>query len=180
MNKVLAIVGNGRTRVYAPHDDPSRDVWMVNNHALYAGRRFTAMFEMHPDALESDRYTQQYKDWLQEFHPFPIYTHGYMEKVPASVPYPQAQIQHTFGRNVFLGRVEITEWFSSTFPYMLALGIYKGYPRVELYGVDLYEESYQRYREHVFFWLGVASQLGITIITPEQSELLKPHLYPFY
>lgn len=180
MNKVLVIVGNGRTREGAPYDDPKRDVWMVNNHAMYSGRRFTAMFEMHPDALTSDRYTQQYKDWLGLRHPFHIYTHGYMHGVPASVPYPQEQITRTFGRNIWKGGQEITEHFSSTFPYMFALGIYKGYPEIEVYGVDLYEPTYQKYREGVYFWLGIASQLGVTVTIPEKSELMTPHLYPFY
>lgn len=180
MNKVLVIVGNGRSRTGAPYGDPARDIWMVNNHALYADKQPAALFEMHPDALTDERYTQEYKQWLQQPHPFPIYTHGYMQGVPASVPYPQAQITHAFGRNIWKGSQEVTEHFSSTFPYMFALGIYKGYPEIEVYGVDLYEPTYQKYRESVYFWLGIASQLGVTVTIPEQSELIAPHLYPFY
>jgi hypothetical protein len=177
----LAIVGNGRTRVYAPHNNEQYDVWMMNNHALYAEKRLTAMFEMHPDALATDRYRQEYRDYLMQPHPFPIYTHGTMEHVPASQPYPLEQVTRAFGRNIHLGGREITEHFTSSFPYALALALLEGYPRIELYGIDLERGTeYTHHREALFFWLGIASHNGTTIIFPEQSELIQDHLYPFH
>ena len=183
MNKILVIVGNGRTRVNAPHNDESRDVWMFNNHPLYAEKRLTAMFEMHPDALDehSPRYTDEYRQWLKAPHPFPIYTHGILEGAPASQPYPLAEIQRKYGRNIFVGDQEITEHFRSSFPYALALGIHTGYPRIELYGIDLDKGTeYTQHRENFFFWLGIASTLGIVITLPPQSELIFNSLYPFH
>jgi hypothetical protein len=156
---------------------------MFNNHAVYAEKTPTAMFEMHPDALQPDnpRYRDDYRQWLRSPQPFPIYTHGLMADVPTSTPYPLEQIKRAFGRNIFWGGVEVDEHFSSSFPYAMALGIYKGYPRIELFGVDLDKGTeYTQHRENFFFWLGIASQLGITISLPEKSELIRPHLYPFY
>lgn len=176
---VLAIIGNGRTRVYAPKLGPSLDVWMVNNHALYAEWQCSALFEMHPDALECERYAMDYKLWLRQEHPFPIYQHTPDPRIPAAEPYPLKQIQKLYGRNIFVGEREIVDHYSSTFPYMLALAIYRCYPRIEIYGIDLERGTeYVQHRENVFFWLGIASALNITVIFPEQSELITPSLYP--
>lgn len=174
--KTVAIVGNGRSRVHAPHDDMSMDVWTMNNHAMLWSRRTTAVFEMHPDALTTDRYDSQYQQWLRQPHDFPIYMHQAIPEIPASVAYPLADIRH--GKFVQKGSRTIRNFYTTTPPYCLALALSLGYSRVELYGVDLDHEERQAHRDSVFFWLGIMGALGVEIYIPDDCALMDEWLYP--
>jgi hypothetical protein len=177
----LVIIGNGPSREGAPKLQPGLDVWMVNNHALYSQRRITGLFEMHPNPTQAERYQQDYKDWLQQAHPFPIYMHQVDEHIPASRRYPLREVQSLYGRGIFLGKVEIADHFSSTFPYMLALALFQHYRQIKVYGVDLETGTeYAVHRAHVYFWLGVASASNVCVEFPESSRLIEPAYYPFF
>jgi len=174
--KTVAIVGNGRSRTSAPHDDPGRDIWTMNNHAMLWQRRTTAVFEMHPDALVTDRYDQEYKDWLRQPHPFPIYMHKAQAAIPASVDYPFHEIHYS--QFVTKGERTIQHFYTTTVPYMLALALNHAYRRVELYGVDLDHEERQAHRDSVFFWMGILGAYGVDIYMPDNCALMDEWLYP--
>jgi hypothetical protein len=176
--KILAIVGNGRTRFFAPHDDHSREIWTMNNHAMLWNRRTTAVFEMHPDALHTKRYDDQYKDWLRQPHPFPIYMHEPHAEIPSAIRYPREGVSAIFGRHLYRGGEAVRDFYTSTFPYMLALGLQHSYERIELYGVDLDKEERKQHRDSVFFWLGKATMLGVDITIPAECELYSAAIYP--
>lgn len=176
--KTLAIVGNGRTRVYAPHEDKSIEVWTMNNHAFLWNRRTTAVFEMHPDVLTAKRYSDEYKEWLRQIHTFPIYMHDTHPDIPSSIRYPREGISAIFGRHLYKGVQAVRDFYTSTFPYALALALQHGYERIELYGVDLDKEERMQHRDCVFFWLGKATMLGVDISIPEECELYQEAVYP--
>jgi len=178
MSRTVAIVGNGRSRTSAPHDDPKVDVWTMNNHAMLWQRRTTAVFEMHPDALTTGRdgYNDEYRAWLRQPHPFPIYMHEAQIEVPASVTYPLDRIQD--GGFVQKGRVNIRHFYTTTAPYCLALALHLKYERVELYGIDLDHEERQAHRDSVFFWLGILGARGVEIYMPEDCALMDEWIYP--
>jgi hypothetical protein len=171
--RTVAIVGNGRTRDRAPHDDPKVDIWTMNNHAMLWQRRTTAVFEMHPDALTTDRYGEDYRTWLKQDHPFPIYMHDPHPEIPASVQYPRLPMI-----GIYKGRAPIRDFYTTTPPYCLALAYFLEYDRVELYGIDMDHEDRQAHRDSVFFWLGYLNAKGIEIYIPETSALMDPWLYP--
>ena len=177
--KTLVIVGNGRTRTSAPHDDLSREIWTMNNHAMLWNRRTTAVFEMHSDALTANRYGEDYKDWLRQVHPFPIFMHEPQTEIPSSVRYPREEINAVFGKHLYKGKQLIQDFFTSTFPYTLALALHYGFKCVELYGVDLDKEERQSHRDSVFFWIGKATACDVDIFIPEKCVLYDETLYPF-
>lgn len=173
MIKTVAIVGNGRTRVYAPHDNDRMHVWTMNNHAMLWNRRTTAVFEMHPDALTADRYDEQYRAWLRQPHPFPIYMHDVHPEIPASVQFPAVLLF-----NMHKGTRAIHHFFTTTTPYCLALALELGYTRVELYGLDMETEDRQAHRDSVFFWLGRLEAHGVDIYIPDECNLFDEWVYP--
>jgi len=174
----LAIVANGPTRDQAPHDDENYDVWTMNNHVLLWQKRTTGVFEMHPDAFNATIYNDEYKDWLRQPHDFPIFTHARTPDIPSSVPFPRAEIQKRWGVNLYKGSGRIENFYTSTFPYCLALALHVGYRDVEMYGVDLNKEERIQHRDAVFFWMGICLAHGMTITIPEQSPLMDEGLYP--
>lgn len=178
--KPLAIVGNGRTRTSAPHNDLTYDVWAMNNHPFLWQKRITALFEMHPDALTCDRYADDYKDWLRQRHDFPIYMHRVHLDIPNSVQFPREDIAHSRGGLLQKGETFIQDFYTSTFPYCLALAHHLGYGRIELYGIDLDKEERIQHRDSVFFWLGILHAHNVEIVLPETTPLMSEALYPFY
>jgi hypothetical protein len=174
--RTVAIVGNGRTRDQAPHDDMGLDIWTMNNHAMLWEKRTTAVFEMHPDAAVTDRYTPEYRHWLQLPHKFPIYMHEALPAVPASITYPLAYM--FYGREIQKGKRKVKHFYTTTPPYMLALALHLHYQRVELYGIDMENEERQAHRDSVFFWIGVLAASGVELYLPEESALMDEWLYP--
>lgn len=182
-NKTVAILGNAsRTRNFAPFDDPSTDLWAMTFHALQA-KRVTAVLEMHPDVLTGERWRkfpnyEQYRKWLRETDT-PIYMHEALADIPAAVKYPRDEIANQFCRHLWKGEKELKALFGGTASYGIALALYLGYTRIELYGIELSSRpEYDKERDMTFFWLGKASALGVEIVIHEKSRLVSELLYP--
>lgn len=184
--KTVAIVGRGKTCQYAPFDKAEVDIWAFNDnaHTLYKEKRLNAAFEMHPDWMTAPRLEgvpgiPEYREWLKLPHNLPIYTHGIDRRIPASVAYPFEKINHIFRGTLFKGDIEVKNLYTSTTPYAIALAILQTYKRIELYGIELTQETeYKEHRDSVFFWMGRASAMGVQVHIHEDSKLYRPSLYP--
>ncbi len=181
--KTVAIIGRGKTCQYAPFDNANIDIWAFNDNAK-ALPRISAMFEMHPDWADSPRLNsvpgiEEYRKWIQLLHPFPVYMYNADPRIPSAVRYPFEYIANTFRRTLMKGENEVSDFYTSTTPYAIALAIYKGYERIELYGIELTQETeYRDHRDSVFFWLGRATGLGVQVYTHEDSKLYRSARYP--
>ena len=70
--------------------------------------------------------------------------------------------------------------FSSTISYEVALAIYEGVERIELFGVNLAGDDEWAYqREGLAYWIGKADGLGIEVWIPEISNMLNMPLYAY-
>lgn len=184
--RTVAIVGRGKTCQHAPFDNAEVDIWAFNDnaHTLEQKHRLTAMFEMHPDWASAERLNgvpgiDEYREWLRKPHSFPIYMHAVDPRIPASVRYPREKIQSIFRDTFYKGETEVKDFYTSTTPYAIALAILQGYKRIELYGVELTQETeYKEHRDSVFFWIGRATAMGARIIIHEDSKLYTRRLYP--
>lgn len=174
----LAIIGNGRTRVHAPHGDLSRDVWTMNDHTMLWQKRTTAVFEMHHDLFDTTFYSDEYKDWVRQPHDFPIYMHETHPDIPASVKFPRDEIAKAYGGMIVKGSKPIENFYSSTFPYCLAMALHLGYKNIELFGVDLDKEERASHRDSVFYWMGIMTAHGVRFTLPEDTPLMEETLYP--
>jgi len=68
-----------------------------------------------------------------------------------------------------------TDYFSSTIDYALALAIYKGFKRIDLYGVNMLSGSeYAHQKAGANYWLGQAMGRGIQVVNHSKvSSLLR-------
>ncbi len=72
-----------------------------------------------------------------------------------SKAYPIKEIQERFG----------SDYFSSSISYAVALGIYQGYKKIEIYGVGLATDTEYRYQRDGFtFWVGIAKGCGVDVV----------------
>ena len=62
--------------------------------------------------------------------------------------------------------------FSSTMCYQVALALYGGFERIEIFGVELVMEA-------MAFWMGKADGMGIEVWLPEPCALLVQPLYAY-
>lgn len=74
------------------------------------------------------------------------------------------------------------KYFLNSFCYMLALAIFEGFERIEMYGIDMANlngrlaptETWEDERSCVNFWVGVAVGRGIEVVVSKDSRITKP------
>lgn len=82
--------------------------------------------------------------------------------------YPFGDILETYGANK-----KRVRYFTSTAPYLIALAIYRGYERIEMYGFEMSsQEEYGYQKACTEFWLGIAIGKGIEVYLPPNCRLL--------
>lgn len=187
--KRVAIVGCSDTKNLAPYNDPSWEIWAMNN-AFGHIKKADAWFEIHPVKCVNGKYFRRKLirpgifEWSPEFRgqemlsylkaiaalDCPVYMQQHWDIVPKSVPYPLEEITASFGR-----------YFTNSVSYMIALAIKQGAKEIGCWGVDMATGSeYGPQRPSCEFFLGIAAGMGIRITIPEQADLLKTRfLYGF-
>jgi len=171
--KKVAIVGTAMTHKDAPYDDPSWELWGLNDHWNNMPRA-TRWFEVNNTScrvadIRGDASLGKRIDWLRKA-PIPVYMEEHYDDVPMSVRYPFEEI------NAWISELDPcgVNYFTNSVSYMIALAIYEGFDVIHLYGVDMAVGSeYEKQRPSCEFWVGVAKGLGIKFFIPDQSDLLK-------
>lgn len=151
----------------------------MNDHPFLWEKPVTALFELHTNALEKERYSPEYREWLRQEHNFPIYMHTHDPEVPNCVPYPHNEIDFYHGELLYKGNEPIRNYLPESTPYMLALALHKGHKYIELYGIDHNKTKNLPRRDGVFFWLGILHAHSVKVVLPKESPLMSEHLYPF-
>jgi hypothetical protein len=171
MTKRVALVGHSpSTRDLAPYDDPSYEIWTMNDaQGFLNGRRATRWFEIHIEEVwrEPTRRLKGYLEHLQKFAG-PIYMDRHYDEFPTSVEYPFEHLFKKYGRGKF----------GSSFSYLFALAIEEGFTEIEMYGCDLAsEEEYKKQRESTAFWIGYCKGAGIRFALPAATPILTAQPY---
>jgi hypothetical protein len=177
--KKVALVGFAETWKTAPFDDPTIEVWGLNELHKYVPR-WDRWFEVHDEATLgvskrdlSEGEVKRHLDWLRA-QPAgkPIYMQAPFcdGLIPAAVPYPLERMVEQFGR-----------YFTSSIGYMLALAIADGYTWIGLYGIDLASDiEYQQQRANAEYLIGWARGLGRTVVLATGSAICQAgHLYGY-
>lgn len=177
MNNKVAIVGtHSKTRSLAPYDDPSVDIWVLNESATDAPdgerwvKRCDAVFQMHdPMVFESlhNLSDPKHYEWLRQPHEFPIWMQEANPDIPASVKYPREEMKEELFCNFYQGlKQKDREVYDSSMDFAIALAVHLGYKEIQIYGVEVEADTeYLRQREGIKFWHGYALGRGITVRT---------------
>lgn len=165
--KTVALVGFGPSHVDAPFADETIEIWAVNYHHEDLART-TRIFELHEwDTIRTEDGGIHLKPlaaqtaivYMQETHP----------EVPMSVAYPLQQMSEAFA----LPHTP-KPYFTSTVSYMVALAITEGFDEIQLFGIDLAQDTeYAIQRPSCEFFLGIAVGRGIRVVPHPKSDVLK-------
>jgi len=99
----------------------------------------------------------------------PVYMQETHPEIPASIAYPLAQMTEAFA----LPHTP-KPYFTSTVSYMIALAIVERFDEIQLYGIDLAQDTeYAIQRPSCEFFLGIAVGRGIRVVPHPQSDVLK-------
>ncbi len=176
--KKVAIVGCADSRDQAPYDDPSFEIWGVNNLFLqldvapFANRM--RWFEPHTFTFDGLFFRRrgkkdfrgtpviQYMTGLAQLG-CPVYMQQPWPQIPNAVEFPLDKAIAKFGR-----------YFTNTIAYELAYAIMLDFDEIHIYGVDMaVAEEFMNQRPSVEFFVGVAVGLGKKVYIPPEADLLK-------
>jgi len=146
------------------------EIWGLNNiyHKLPSMlENATRWFQIHHDV---DIVLTRRDMWeTYDKYDFPVYTNkeGLCKN---AVVYPIKEIVVEFGI-----------YFTNTISYMIALAIKEKFDEIHMYGVDMQIASeFGGQRPSVEYFIGLARGMGINVLIPEGSDLLKTgRLYGF-
>lgn len=189
--KTVALVGMAPTSCsLAPYNESGVKVWGLNEaHAFEWMQSWDRWFQLHPERdftrdIDDHRafergYVKGHYDWLQKKHDKSIYMLYVYPKVPDSIEYPLQAVIDRFFSKARKGDEKI-KYFTSTFAYMLALALYEGFERIEIFGFEMAGgDEYVPQKTCAEFWLGIALGMGIEIYLPDKSQLLWGPLYGY-
>ena len=184
--KHLCIVGYADSKDLAPYDDPEAQIFGLNDlykHIprcnlwlqLHTPEEVDRTHKLNPETRDS---WEQHKQVLREIG-CPVYMREVDPDIPNSIKYPLEEICDHFGK--CFQEPDHAKYFTNSVSYMLALGIYKEYEKISVYGVDMaMSEEYGHQRPSCEFWLGMAAGRGIKIHIPNVANLLKTrYLYAY-
>lgn len=216
MSKKLCIVGSQtNTRDLAPWDDPTFDIWVLNEAASKGwAKRVDAVFQLHLDVVYSNPMNLSdpgHWDWLQQPHDFPIYMQEVDPRVPGAVRYPRELVKEVFFTDFHLeypdGKGHQADYFTSTFPFVLALAILPAklsnegpaaaghvaipdasggqllltrYDEIHIYGIEMMAGTEYEYQVQCYlFWLGMAAGAGIKVVMHSGIHLFERLVYGY-
>jgi len=166
----VAIVGFAAHRDQAPFNDPSYEIWGLNELYMYIPR-YDRWFELHDlnNPVAGQRNPGKHREWLRNAN-IPIYMQEKYEDIPNAVTYPKDAIIEKFGR-----------YFTNSISWMIALAISEGFETIDLYGVDMaQDEEHMKQRPSVEYFVGLARGMGINVRIPIESDLTNTaKLYAF-
>ena len=164
--KKVAIIGFASNTLHlVPWDDPTFELWGLNQGHMNFKRRADRWFEMHlPDAVTDVR-DPQYLDFLKKLD-IPLYMIQRYEEFPTSCRYPIEDAIQYVGR----------DYFQSSPAFMAILAAMEGFEEIHFYGINLaIGDEYFYEKPNMEFLLGLLEGKGIKCVVPHASALLKQY-----
>lgn len=182
-NKTVALVGtHDLTRGNAPFNDPSVDIWIFNGQSTMDWcPRADAVFDIH---TTEDIYRRSLEDmafgkWLRSEKGIPFYTAAVVPDCPGNVVYPIEEVTNDVLKYFQRGG-QTNQYFTSGPCYALAMAIHLGYERIEMYGIEMENNTEYLYqRDGVALYLGIAAGRGIHVEIDGRSMMFYAPLYGY-
>lgn len=170
-NKTVVILGTAGTLITTPWDDPERDYWAcapVITHDPSKGHRIDVLFELHHMEYWIN-IIDRLNLYMDENPKSIIFMQNKNGPIKNSVKFPIAELQGSIGHPLLAG------YFTSTIAYMIAMAIFMGYEKIELYGVHMSsdEEEYSGQRSCCEAWLNYGLGKGVDYFIPEASDVMR-------
>lgn len=168
----IALIGTApSSRLLAPYNDPSWQIWVCSPGNMNALPRADRWFEIHGSLLwpENQHYGIPYIEFLKKLT-IPVYMQD-QRYCPNALPYPKDEMVKEFG----------PYYFTSSFAWMLAMAIHEGASEIALYGIDMASrDEYILQRPGAYYFFNEARKRGIKISAPYESDIMQPPgLYGF-
>lgn len=168
--RTVQILGTGPNIIETPNSDAER--WCANYHRAYRIRfpealtTWTRWFNLHTINHIKKRYPAGYRWYTEQSKP--IYLQSAQEDISTSLAFPREELQAHFSidGNPF-------RFFTCSVAWLMALAIYEGFERIELWGFHLSTTNYKyRFERPCFFyWINRARELGIDVYLPPNIEV---------
>lgn len=183
--KTVALVGFSPTSCsLAPYEETEVDIWGLNEEHFYPWMtRFTGWFQIHqPRSFRREiakRGERGHYEWLKKHRGIPIWMIDLYPEIPDCEVYPLPEISAMFLPKLRVGETK-RKFFTSTYAYMVALALYKGYDRIETYGFEMTgDDEFERQKPGATFWVGLALGLGKELYFPPKNVMLDAKLYGY-
>jgi hypothetical protein len=183
----IAIVGTAPTWRDTPWDDPTLEVWALNDMHVLKLPRADRWYDLHPFHKMFFRKKDQpvnehdvpagyfvrpagHLEWLKS-QTIPVYVQdAALLGSPSAKTFPREAIVERFGPN-----------FASTPAWMIAHALMEGATEIHIYGIHLATEwEYIRQKPNLLFFMGLAAALGCKLVLPRGCPLLThTHQYAF-
>lgn len=168
----VALIGTApSSRMLAPFNDPSWQIWACSPGNMNSLPRVDVWFELHSNLIwpEHESYGRPYIEWLKQ-QPFPVYMQD-QTLVPRATVFPRDEMVAEFG----------DDFFTSSFAWMMALAMMQGATEIALYGIDMASrDEYIQQRPGFYFFRHEARRRGIKVSAPHESDIMQsPALYAY-
>lgn len=186
--KRIAICGTAPTRTQIPFDDPTLEIWALNDmHVLTDFKRADRWFDLHP--LDKMYFRKENKpvfagdvpagffvrphnhiEWLRK-QTIPVYVQNAAALgSPTAVTFPKAECEQ-----------KIFPTYCSSPAWMVALALLEGVTELHVYGIHLATEwEYIHQRPNFESLLTLAAARGVKVILPRGCPLMRAsHQYAF-
>lgn len=168
----VALVGTApSSRMLAPYNDPTWQIWACSPGNMGVIPRVDAWFEIHGNLLwpENRHYGEPYVNWLRQ-QTFPIYMQD-QSLVPNATPFPYKEAVAEFG----------PYFFTSSFAWMMALAMMQGAKEIALFGIDMASrDEYILQRPGAYYFFMEGKRRGVNMLAPFESDIMQPPgLYGF-
>jgi hypothetical protein len=168
----VALIGTApSSRMLAPFNDPTWQIWGCSPGNMNTLPRVDLWFELHSNLLwpEHESYGRPYIEWLKQ-QTFPVYMQD-NSLVPRAMAFPKDEMVAEFG----------DDFFTSSFSWMMALAMKMGAREIALYGIDMASrDEYVQQRPGFYFFRYVAALRGIKVTAPHESDIMQsPPLYAY-
>lgn len=167
--KKIAILGTCPSRMLAPVNDLSWEIWTIGPGGKNSNR-WERLFEIHGKGTWPEGFREYLEELKAEKPPKIIYTEEPMPDWPANVVYPRDALFLKYGRM----------WFTSSIAYALALALEENVTELGCWGIDLESgEEYQSQFVAAKYFLQLAQLAGVNVWLPQGCGLLRdPTPYP--
>ncbi len=145
-------------------------------------KRADAVFEIHPAGEYTNPLADKSEYWqefLQKQSAAPVYMQDQDPRIPMSRKYPLEGVVNKYLKKFRRGD-NINKYFTSSPCYAIALALYLGFDRIEIYGIEMETNSeYVYQRDGVGLWVGIALGLGVEVVLSQNTTMFAAPLYGY-